>query len=89
MAYIKKKKIKERIYYYLAESYREGGKVKTRTLRYLGTEPPDKILSGLSSSRTRKKMELTRIEKEVQMELQGLFGGHISFRGPEKPKITG
>jgi hypothetical protein len=83
MAYIKKKKIKGRIYYYLAESYREGGKVKTRTLRYLGTEPPDEVVAGLSSSRTRKKMQLTKIEKEVQMELQDLFGGYISFRVPE------
>ena len=89
MAYIKNKKFKGRIYYYLAESYREGGKVKTRTLKYLGTDPPDKALSGLSSSQPEEKMELTRIEKEVQRELPGLFGGHISFKGPGETEITG
>lgn len=37
MAYVKRKQIKGREYYYLAESYRTGGKVKTCTLAYLGT----------------------------------------------------
>ena len=39
MAYVKRKRIKGREYYYLAESYRADGKVKTRTLAYLGTTP--------------------------------------------------
>lgn len=39
MAYVKRKRIKGNDYYYLAESYRTGGKVKTRTLAYLGKTP--------------------------------------------------
>lgn len=39
MAYVKRKRIKGNDYYYLAESYRAGGKVKTRTLAYLGRTP--------------------------------------------------
>lgn len=39
MAYVKKKRIKGRLYYYLVESYRRNGKVKTRTIKYLGTSP--------------------------------------------------
>ena len=39
MAHVKPKRLKGGIYYYLVESYRENGKVKTRTLKYLGTTP--------------------------------------------------
>jgi hypothetical protein len=39
MAYIRKKRIKGHDYYYLVESYRLDGKVKTRLLKYLGTNP--------------------------------------------------
>jgi hypothetical protein len=39
MAYVKKKSIKGCDYYYLVESYRRNGKVKTRTLKYLGKSP--------------------------------------------------
>lgn len=42
MAYIKRKRIKGRDYYYLVRTYRQGGKVKTQTLRYLGTRRPDR-----------------------------------------------
>ncbi len=39
MAYVRRKRIKGHDYYYLVESYRRNGKVKTRTLKYLGTTP--------------------------------------------------
>lgn len=39
MAYVRKKRLKGHDYYYLVESYRQNGKVKTRTLKYLGTSP--------------------------------------------------
>lgn len=39
MAYVKRKRINGHDYYYLVESYRAGGKVKTRTLKYLGRKP--------------------------------------------------
>ena len=38
MAHIVVKKLHGRRYLYLYESYREGGKVKKRFLRYLGPE---------------------------------------------------
>ncbi len=39
MAYVRRKRIKGHDYYYLVESYRRNGKVKTRTIKYLGTSP--------------------------------------------------
>ena len=39
MAYVRRKRLKGHDYYYLVESYRQAGKVKTRTLKYLGTTP--------------------------------------------------
>lgn len=39
MAYVRKKNLKGHDYYYLVESYRQDGKVRTRTLKYLGTTP--------------------------------------------------
>ena len=39
MAYVRRKRLKGRDYYYLVESYRQNGKVKTRNLKYLGTAP--------------------------------------------------
>ena len=39
MAYVRKKRVKGRDYYYLVESYRCDGKVRTRTLKYLGKDP--------------------------------------------------
>lgn len=52
MAFVRKKKQGSRVYYYLVESYREGGQVKQRVLRYLGTHPPmgrQKGLRGVSN----------------------------------------
>jgi hypothetical protein len=39
MAYVRRKRLKGHDYFYLVESYRQDGKVKTRTLKYLGTTP--------------------------------------------------
>jgi hypothetical protein len=39
VAYVRRKRLKGHDYYYLVESYRQDGKVKTRTLKYLGTTP--------------------------------------------------
>lgn len=36
---MRRKRLKGRDYYYLVESYRQDGKVKTRNLKYLGTTP--------------------------------------------------
>lgn len=40
MPYLKRKMIRGNEYYYLAHNYRCGGKVKTKTLEYIGTQPP-------------------------------------------------
>ena len=38
--FIRSKKIKDKVYYYLVENYRDKGKVKQRILKYLGTTKP-------------------------------------------------
>ena len=40
MPHVKRKRIRGNEYYYLVHNHRRGGKVKTRTLEYLGKEPP-------------------------------------------------
>ena len=42
MAFVRTKKIKNKTYYYLVESRREGGKVKQKVIKYLGAEMPTK-----------------------------------------------
>jgi len=37
MAFIRRKRVKGKIYYYVVESYKEKGKVKQRVLCYIGT----------------------------------------------------
>lgn len=44
MAFIRSKKIKGHIYYYLVESYTKEGRIKQRVLKYLGKEIPEKYL---------------------------------------------
>lgn len=39
MAYVRRKRIQGHDYYYLVESYRLNGKVRSRTLKYLGKTP--------------------------------------------------
>jgi len=39
VAFIRKKNIKSQSYRYLVEGYREEGRVKHRTLKYLGAAP--------------------------------------------------
>ena len=51
MAFVRVKYHDKRPYYYLVETYREGGKVKQRTLRYIGTRPPKGRQRGLKGSR--------------------------------------
>ena len=56
MAYVRRKRLKGHDYYYLVESYRQHGKVRTRTLQYLGTTPevPAKLQYLLERSRARR-----------------------------------
>ena len=53
MAYVRSKIIKGHKYYYLAEGYREGGKVRQRVLAYLGAAEP----SAGKLSRLKKQFE--------------------------------
>ena len=53
MAYYRTAKVNGHSYYYLVESYREGGKVRQRILEYYGKNPPLEVLNNLRSSRTR------------------------------------
>lgn len=47
MAFIRRKKVKGKTYYYIVESYKEKGRVKQRVLRYIGTA--DSLLKKLKS----------------------------------------
>ncbi len=48
MAYVRKNRVDDGVYYQVVEGYREGGKVKQRVLAYLGTyETVDKALEKL------------------------------------------
>jgi len=42
VAFIRTKRKRNRTYYYLVESKREGKKVRQKVIKYLGTEPPTK-----------------------------------------------
>jgi len=55
VAYVRRKRLKGHDYYYLVKSYRQDGKVKTRTLKYLGTTPqvPSQYQYLLESRRNR------------------------------------
>lgn len=59
MAYVKHKRINGHDYYYLVESYRADGKVKTRNLKYLGKNPalPVDVVhpKGLTEGRYKQK----------------------------------
>jgi len=42
MPYVRVKKRRQRMYYYLVESKREGNKVRQKVIKYLGAEMPTK-----------------------------------------------
>ncbi len=44
MAYLRKRRIRQGIYYYIVESRRRAGKVEQKTLEYLGRDPDPKRL---------------------------------------------
>ena len=55
MAYVKRKRVKGHDYFYLVESYRKKGYVRTRTVKYLGKTPevPQDLLCTLGCQRRR------------------------------------
>lgn len=63
MAYVRRKRLRGHDYYYLVESYRQDGKVKTRTLQYLGSTPevPAKFQYRLEAGRARRGQRQLRL----------------------------
>jgi len=60
MPHVKRKRIRGNEYYYLVHNYRRSGKVKTRTLEYLGKEPPSaETLARLREKHSRPGTQLT------------------------------
>lgn len=74
MAFIVKKKIKGREYYYLNENKRVDGKVKTKTIAYLGKIRKDaekkmrKILEERISEKETEKTKISIEEKKISIE---------------------
>jgi hypothetical protein len=60
MAYVKRKRINGVDYYYLVESYRAQGKVKSRTLAYLGKDRkvPAQFVHLAGRPRRRRRQQL-------------------------------
>ena len=44
MAFVRKKKVKGRSYYYLVENARIRGKVRQKVIKYLGHGTPDEVI---------------------------------------------
>ncbi len=63
MAYVRRKRLKGHDYYYLVESYRQEGRVRTRTLQYLGRTPevPARFQYLLEAGRTRRGQQQLRM----------------------------
>jgi len=53
MAFVREKRRGSRRYYYLVENYRQDGKVRQRTIRYVGTQKPRGPQKGLKGTRKR------------------------------------
>ncbi len=67
MAYVRKKKVKDREYYQLVEAYRENGKVRQRVLAHLGRSPNvDDALETLPQSIAMRRRVLSRYPKRLQ-----------------------
>ena len=75
MSYITKKKIKGHDYYYLMESKREGKKVKTKTLAYLGKTKKlaEEKLKQMQHPKTEKQEQKTKdISKKKELTIDEL-----------------
>lgn len=68
MAFIIKKKIRGKDYYYLNENKRVGAKVKTKTLAYLGKnkKEAEKKARGVIVALEKKKMEVEKTEEKTE-----------------------
>ena len=70
MPHVKRKRIRGNEYYYLVHNYRQRGKVKTRTLEYLGKEPPSaETLARLREKHSKPGTQLTlSLERHIGSE---------------------
>lgn len=84
MAFIVKKKIHGKEYFYLNENKRVGGKVKTKTLAYLGKEREDAeikakgIIEKMKMTAEAKKIEEKEVKKEIESGRVGANPTQIS-----------
>lgn len=78
MAFIVKKTIKEKEYYYLNENKRVGGKVKTKTLAYLGKNKKE---AKKKAGEIIKKMEFEKVEKGRRDNLENNRGRDKNEKG--------
>jgi len=70
MAFIRQFKRKGKVYYALVETYREGGKVKQRYLKYYGTKSPKGRHRGLKGKRrTSGEWHYRFVNKEKGIEI--------------------
>ena len=66
MPYLAVKKIKGRHYGYVQESYREGGKVRTRTVEYLGAIDPTVAEQVRATRRQLGQMDIAALVQSVR-----------------------
>ena len=84
MAYLAIKKVKGSHYAYLQESYREGGRVKTRTVEYLGAVNP--AVAGQVIT-TRKQLGKADMAALVQSVREHATAATTPPSEPEPPKL--
>lgn len=79
MAYLRTKWIKGYPYLYLQESYRENGKVKTRTVKYIGRGSSGGALSGVRNSQAAVDRQLAGLQQLQAYPLEaGILQGYLA-----------
>ena len=82
LAYLAIKKVKGRFYLYRQESYREGGKVRTRTVEYLGAVDPATAAKVKDTRRKLGKMDMDALAASVK----GAVAAEIVPEPPRTPE---
>lgn len=80
MAYLAIKKVKGRYYGYMQESYREGGRVRTRTVEYLGAVEPAVAQQYQATRRQLAQADMKALVQSVRQASQA------ATRATEKPQ---
>lgn len=67
MAFVRKKTINGREYYYLVENHREDGKVRQKTIAYLGRYPtPKAAIEGLTAECNRRRARAEELRAKLE-----------------------